>query len=202
MGGDSQLTPSEVEVIVKPYYPKFIECIEGAWGEYYEAVSSAIRAKMEKRARAAIIHCLMVHHAFRVFQGVTGINFVTARGYVHMNIQGRLLIRLKKLDDKGRPTNYQTRQVKELNSGGMLADIPEAIRLVAGYQLDGLQSALASLLIVAPRGRSLAFKLTIKDYGEGTGSLAGVSDITPPQTSSGTRLVQKSAVPEKATSTE
>jgi hypothetical protein len=202
LGGDNQLTPGEVEVIVKPYYPKLIACIEGAWAEYYDAVPPAIRAQVGSRARAAVVHDLMVHQALRVFQGVKGINFVTARGYVHMSVQGRLLIRLKKLDDKGRPANYQTKQVKELNSGGMLADIPEAIRLVAGYQLDGLQSALASLLIVAPRGRSLAFKLTIKNYGEGTGSLAGVSDITPRQTSSGTRLVQKGAAADKATSTE
>jgi hypothetical protein len=202
LGGDSQLTAGEVEEIVKPYYPKFIACIEGAWAEYYDGVPPAIRAQVGKRARAAVVHDLMVHQALRTFHGVSGINFVVAKGYVHMSVQGRLLIRLKKLDGKGRPANYQTKQVKDLNSDGMLADIPEAIRLVAGYQLDGLQSALASLLIVAPRGRSLAFKLMIKDYGEGMGSLAEVRDITSQQTSSGTRLVRKDAAPEKATSTE
>ena len=199
---ESQLTSEEVERIVGPYYPLLSQCIEGAWEEFCASVPPGVRAKIGKRARAAVIHDLMVHHAYRVFQGVSGINFVSARGYVHMSIRGRLLVRMKKLDSKGRPANYQTQQVKDLNAGKMLTEIPAALRLVAGYQLNDLQSALDALLIVAPRGRGLAFKLTIKDYGDGTGSLAGIHEITPPSPVVGTKLVRKRvAGPGEATST-
>ena len=197
----SQPTRDEAEAILKPHYPLFCECIEGAWDEYYERVPEDIRAKLEKRARAGVLHDLMVHHALRVFQNVPSVNFVTSHGYVHLSVQGCVLIRLKKLDEKGRPTNYQTKQVKKLNAGEMLTDIPPALRMVAGYQVNKLHSGLVALLIVAPKGRGIAFKLTIKTYGDGTQPLFAVKEITT-STSSGTTLTKKAQAPEKVKKSE
>lgn len=197
MAGTGDLNRDEIETILKPFYPHFCTCIEGAWEEYYARVPSDVRAKLGKRARANVIHDLMVHRALLVFAGVPGVNLVEAYGYTHLSFGGRVLIRLKKLDAKGRPANYLTPQVKRLNSNATLADIPQAVRMVAGYQVDKLQAGLLALLIVAPEGRSIGLKLTIKTYGDDNQTVFKVEEITHP-VSGGTKLIQKDAAVEKA----
>src|SRR5207253_2259551 len=101
-----------------------------------------------------------------------GVTFIRRRGYLHLDFRGQALVRLKKLDNRRRPSNIQTKSVKALNSPTATIDglPPAARRLVVGYQEDPL-GELTAIFIVAPVGRKNAYEIPVKIYGEPTGTL-------------------------------
>lgn len=180
------LTETEAQALFEEYRHLFVRCFEEAWDEYNDDAqySREQRAKHSKRTKANIVNDLMIHRAYVVFRNVAGISFVVKWGYHHLSIRDRALVRLKKLDKRGRPANVQTKRVKALNSPNATIDglPPRARRLVAGYQEDGLGNLMA-IFIVAPVGRKIEYRIPVKIYGQPEeGLFAEPHEITPTPT--------------------
>lgn len=98
------------------------------------------------------------------FTGRQGVRIGDRRGFLELLI-GRYVLRFKKLDRKGLSRNVLTDQQREwfnvqLSLPGMP---PEAVRLIAGYQLDVFQSKINAVLLTRPKLRAVEWKFSIED---------------------------------------
>jgi len=181
-GMPDDLTETEARALFEEYRHLFIRCFEEAWDEYNDGgqYSTEQRAKHSKRTKASVVNDLMIHRAYVVFRNVSGVQFVVKHGYHHLSIRDRALVRLKKLDKQGRPSNIQTERVKNLNSPNTKIDgLPtRARRLVAGYQENGV-GGLMAIFIVAPVGRKIEYRIPVKIYGQQDDLFPVIPEITP-----------------------
>ena len=93
------------------------------------------------RTRANVLYDLMVNQARTEFRGIRGTEIVDPpNGVVLLDIDQRVLIRFKKLDDESLPRNYPTDAAKDWDIGEDLPGIPSSPqRLTLGYRLNRLQ---------------------------------------------------------------
>lgn len=99
--------------------------------------------------RAGILHDLMIDKARKEFLGVKGVRLIDApMGVTLIEIDEKVLIRCKKLDEGGLPSNYPTGRAVEYDNGDDLPGIPpEPQRLTLGYRLNRLQTGLRDVLL-------------------------------------------------------
>lgn len=101
------------------------------------------------RTRANILYDLMIAQARKEFLGVKGTQIIDApMGVTLIEIDGKILIRCKKLDEDGLPSNYPTERAIDYDNGDNLPGIPlSPQRLTLGYRLSRLQTALRDVLV-------------------------------------------------------
>lgn len=105
----------------------------------------------------------MRHHAIRLFDGMTGVHLDIIQGLFLVNIEGKFVVRFKKLRRDRRGSNILTGQTMLFNSQQFdLPGIPaRPTSLVAGYQLDGLQQHIDARLITCPNISGVAWHIDI-----------------------------------------
>jgi hypothetical protein len=143
---------------------------------FSDAYSAAARAEHTERATA---NCIYSHAEKRMIESaeiVVGLNAIRLRGLAVLNYQDRALARFKKVNARGRHSNYQTKQQQDYDDQKTLPGIPEpAFRLTAGYQLDAIGSSLERIMIARPLGRTVLWTAQVTLI-EG---VAAWQDITP-----------------------
>ncbi len=151
------LTRREARVILQPIEDRIRECFDAAWADY-QTMYRASQHIHSSRCRANIIYDHVVYHAKRLLSGVPGVEFLESRGLLLVRVQGALLLRFKKLNSALRSSNIPTLQViaylEQLELPGMP---PAAIRLQAGYLLNGLQTAIQGVYVTCPSGSEIAW---------------------------------------------
>jgi hypothetical protein len=105
-----------------------------------------------------MIHDLMVKHVKRRFDGSDNVRWFVRRGLFHLEIDGPLWLRFKKLDRNMRASSIPTRQalsflnVLQLELPGMPGPVP---RLTAGYVLNQLGTAIEGAYVTCPLGSEI-----------------------------------------------
>lgn len=170
----------QVEEILKPYLMIFAECFRGGMADYS---TKYIETRMvhSARTRANIFRDHVVDHARRNFAGKEFVRSVeTANGLFCIEIdgegsgiEGRLLIRFKKLNGKLQASNVLTKQAVDFNDQkevlpqpvqmslfGDLSKVklPLPTNLNAGYIPNELWTGLEGMYLTCPNGkRSIAW---------------------------------------------
>lgn len=157
------ITEQRAKAILEPHLDAIRDCIQAAW-QRWEKLDPAAQFPLSTRSRATCIYDYICHEVRHRFAGTSDVTIQTSHGVLLLNFAGIVLIRFKKLDDSRRGSNIPTRHQRLLSMQLELPELPpEATRLVAGYQLDKLQSSLSDILITCPRGRTVEWFFSVHD---------------------------------------
>lgn len=156
-----RLTQNEVAEILRPHYDRLWRCGALPFYKYLEQYPNT--AIHNLRTRANIVHDLMVHQARLEFGEVRNARIIDLqhpylRTFVEIN--ERILLRFKKLDETKHAKNYPTKFVRDYEQDRDLPGIPpRAHRLTLGYRLNLLQTEVLDVLITSFLGKRLEFDL-------------------------------------------
>lgn len=129
------------------HLPTLRRCLHGgwrAWKEHYTARHHVLDA----RARAAIVYCEIIHRAKELFAEDNNVKIVQRRWMYLLFFGDDIVLRFKKLR-KRKPSNVKTKQQLLLDLQQPLPTILPNTNIIAGYELDPLQQAVESTLVVA-----------------------------------------------------
>lgn len=175
----SRLTRAEAENLLKPHYERFHGCVRPAWDDYISKYPPEVRMIHTSRTKANIVRDHMVARACQAFEDVPSVRLLTHRGYFLVHVEGKVLLRFKKLGKNRRSSNYPTKQAVAYMDNLPLDGIPESTRLDVGYQLNDLQTMIATVLINCPRWQGTEWVIDLEV--ELQSSIPQVHEITPSQ---------------------
>lgn len=145
------LSHAEAETILDPYKGLLREVVDSAWRDYC-SLRNNIPHVFTPRTRASIIHDFMVSHARNKLAGIKGVRLLDVGGLFLVEINEKILIRFKKLNDDKMPNNIPTQQALDFMEQLELPGMPHIIRLVVGYELNKLQTGIQAISVTCPRG--------------------------------------------------
>lgn len=157
----------EVDSELKPYFHGLYLCFQKAW-ELWMEMATVLPYQFEaikSRARANILYDLIRKVVIERYGADADVVLREERGFLLMVIQDKFVLRFKKLDRngltcKGHTPQYHAYFSHQLPLPGMP---PEAVRLVAGYQLDPAQASLKDVLVTLQWDRQLVWFASIQD---------------------------------------
>ena len=122
------------------------------------------RSSVRQRVLASFA-IMLVDHARRTFDEVQGITIVERGKLVLFGIEGKVLLRFKKLDPRGRSANIPTEQALSYAYQRPFAEpgFRRATNIDIGYELDSLQQEMVRILLSCPTGKRIAWTITLLD---------------------------------------
>ena len=76
-----------------------------------------------------------------------------------VDLDGKVQIKFKKLNDKFQPQNIQTNQVRAFMEQQALPGFSPATKLIAGYQTQNYNREIKCVAIVCPNGNEIIWRL-------------------------------------------
>jgi hypothetical protein len=178
---NSIIPKDDAETIFKPYFQDLSEIINGAWTawEEFQKVAPDLWMPLRARTRANFIYDHIVHRATEKFDNQEskskGIGLEEKRGFLLIHIANKLTIRFKKFrGKKWQVSNVQTMQQVLFSLQLDIPGLPKSTRVVVGYKLNELQTAIDQLAITCRSGEQLEWVIEIPDASAGN-----VISITP-----------------------
>jgi len=137
-----------------PLLDEFDQIIRNAHARYRAYLPADI-LELDRRAQAACTYCHMSAGADRLFLGRPGVRLLDIKGLrLWLFEEANAVIRLKKMDEDGRTSNYPTKQAKDYDRGYDLPGLPmPPVRLTAGYLLDATAANFERTQIARPHGK-------------------------------------------------
>lgn len=110
----------------------------------------------DKSTAAHNVWCYMQAEAERRLLKYPRVVLKNIRGMKVWIVEDFAVMRLKKLDEEGRSSNYRTVQQDEFDRGDDLPGLPPAAaRIVAGYVLDKAERNVDWVLVARPTGAAM-----------------------------------------------
>src|ERR1700738_4897176 len=121
--------------LLQPHYAGFRAIIQGAWVDYQNLPPST-KAQLSNSARANCVYSFMIFRARAYFNRVPKAYETNSRGLILFGIDGKILIRFKKLKKDKTPSNYPTEHAVQFSAQLNLPGIEPAARVTTGYILN------------------------------------------------------------------
>ena len=155
---------AEAKGLLAPYVAIIRKAMDEGWNRWEELGNGASHLKhpLLARTRANFISDHIAHFIDQRFRGDKHALVTKDRGFLLLNIRGKLLIRFKKLDKNGRSRNILTKQQRLFAFQRPLPGLEDETRLTAGYRLDELQIGIQDVLITCPVGKEMRWMYTIE----------------------------------------
>ena len=158
-----RLGQQEVVDILKPHYDRLWRIAVFPFYEYQEKYPNTSIHSL--RTRANIIHDLMVHRARFEFDKVSGtriIDLTHPNSRTLLEINQRILLRFKKLDESRQSRNYPTRFIRDYELDHDLPGIPpRAHRMTLGYILNLFQTEVQNVLVTSAMGKRIEYDVEL-----------------------------------------
>lgn len=150
------LSKEEAANLLRPFFSDFRQIIDDAWQEWMEITN---RHKLDNRARAGAVHCLIAHRALERFSRTKGAKAVRGGGTLWLYIGEHIKTRFKKLDEKLLYRNYPTATQLQLELQGNIPGILPGTYLTLGYVLDDLQQSVARHLVTLQVRKRVVYEI-------------------------------------------
>jgi|GraSoiStandDraft_4_1057263.scaffolds.fasta_scaffold50720_4 hypothetical protein len=147
----------------------------GAHQLYQQRYPADILAEHDESTAASCVRAHMLMAVMRRFDGTDGCHVLDINGLKVLNYRDLAVFRFKKVDAAGRHQNYQTEQQKDFDGQLPLPNLPAAVRLTSGYQLDISGQAIERIIIARPLGTSIMWTAQVNVIED----QASWIDITP-----------------------
>ena len=151
-----RLTEAETVRLLEPFADALWRIGAMPAFNYFEGFPE--QAILSPRSRACIIHDLACHRARVEFLSWTdGVRIIEVRnGHTLVEIEEKILLRLKKLNETKDPSNVRTKFIRLYEAGAELPGIPpKAQRATLGYRLNPLQTTIRDVRIASRDGAVL-----------------------------------------------
>lgn len=152
------LSKEEASELLRPHFADIRQSMDEAWQEW---LATPNRHKLDNRARAANMHCFIVHNALEKFLKKHGAKPVRTGNSFWLYIDEHIKARFKKLDDNKRYRNYPTATQLQLAFQGNIPGILPGTYLTLGYQLDKLEQSIAHHLVTLQIGKKVIYEIDI-----------------------------------------
>lgn len=174
---------------LRPYVADLCECVQSAL-EDFAREHGPYRHRYTTRTEASIIHDYMVDHVKRRFP------FKLHQNLFLLELNGKYLIKLKKLDKQLRSRNYPTQMVLDFLTQQQLElfDLPTPINLQLGYQRHPIEVTQSKVWLTRPNGRLLDWMWPLSAHTP--------VELPQPSMLGGVEQIQGGRVRPKATQTE
>jgi hypothetical protein len=168
---DNQPPKEDLALTLQPHRERLRGVIQNAFLEWTSLPPEQL-VDRSARTRASWIFDGMVKHARASFVGVPGVELRERRNMFFLEMDGKVLLRFKKLDRNRKVSNIPTaQQLRLLNQEFVqleLNGIPrKLIILNAGYQLNPLQTDIENLLVTLQEGRSVTWTYALPQDADG-----------------------------------
>lgn len=161
--------------ILEPHFFRLHESWHNAF-DRYQSYPAEIKAQHDDRAVTSCIHAHVIHEIRGQFAEVRGVKLLNIRRLNVLNIQNKLVLRFKKVDEAGRSSSFRTHQQENFDKQLPLPGLPQAAtRLTIGYEPDVAFSEIVRVLVSCPHGESILWASQINQV-DGEHRWA---DITP-----------------------
>jgi hypothetical protein len=182
--------------------------ISGALNEFLEK-HSPLRHSYSLRSEASIIHDLMVIHLRKEFEDVPGVGLHLKQHLFLLGINGKYVIRTKKLSKRLLTRNHVTQQVLDFLHQAQLEipGIETPTNLNIGYQPNGAELGTAKIWMTCPNGGKVAWAWPLSDASEDYGPsqaqvpltvITPVTPATPVTAAPAARVKPRATVPDSA----
>lgn len=173
-------TPDHAAEILGPYLPVLHQVVRRAVAKW---MALPVVNRMAKRSttRANWIYDEMVEAAFEELQGIEAIALKVTRGYLRITIAGQFSVKLKKLNDRLRPSNVRTKASQAFVNQVMLEieDAPAPLtNIFLGYKWDATETEI-EVYIVCPIGDNNLWNIQITADGTGGAAVGAPAPIAP-----------------------
>lgn len=154
--------------ILQPHYQGFLSIVQGAWADYLN-LPAKDRAQFSPTTRANCVHNFMIFRARAYFLRIPKSYETESSGQILFGIDGKVLIRFKKLRKNKLPSNYPTTHAVEFAAQMTLPGVERAARVTVGYILNKSQTEILTILVTYCIGDRIIWTIDIDEPGEGTG---------------------------------
>lgn len=175
MDEEQEREQQKAMAVLEPHFSTISKIYDAAVELYNSGTTAQARAEHDSRAALAAIY----RHAWMGYQRELseqpGFHFLTVRGLHVLNIQDRIVLRAKRVNENGIHVNNPTKQQRDFDRHQPLPGLPpEAVRLVVGYQLDPAFSKVERVIIRNPQSGWLSQIVLVDE-------VYAWEDITPAQ---------------------
>jgi hypothetical protein len=141
---------------VRPYEDRIAKVVTRAWDAWWK--SAAKKTYAYRRVRACAVHELMVREARKEFESDRDVHIINGQETIYLLIKNRVILRLKKGDDRGLGQNNHSQQSLAFVSANADVDalplgLPDVQRADVTYLLNPLETRIERVLIVGRDGR-------------------------------------------------
>lgn len=151
----SLITQDNALEILQPHLTKLCSILTGAWSDYLK-YSPEQKILHSPRTRANIIYDHAIDRAKTDLVDDESVRLVELPAEHKQKLllfRDALTVRPKMLDGKLMPKNHKSAQNSDLMGQRQLPGIPDICHLIAGYQLNGQETAVESLYLTCPNGK-------------------------------------------------
>ena len=161
---DDLITEQEAIGLIAPYQALICETADAAWASWLalQTAMPAMTRGVKARTRAGLVNDLWTQGVRDRLANEPGVFINDQRGFLLVEIGGRVVVRFKKLDGRSRSRNYPTHQQLAFVQQIPLEGMPPYARLTAGYRLDASQTAIVDILLTLPIGDRLAWQFSLR----------------------------------------
>jgi hypothetical protein len=153
----SPISQDDAEAALERFYPAFWELMSTAWKKW-ESIPPNLRVELNTRARANCVSSFIAFNAESLFRKIPGATIIPSRGMILVGVDGKILLRFKKLDSDKRYRNILTRQQRMFALHQELPGMPaKASVLVVGYLLNTTETGVEAVLVTCTNGTRLEF---------------------------------------------
>jgi hypothetical protein len=179
---NNQPSKEDLALTLQPHRDSLRNVIQSAFSEWMSLTPSQLLDR-SARTRASWIFDGMVKHARSSFAGVPGVELRERRNMFFLELNGKVLVRFKKLNRNRQVSNIPTaQQLTLLNQEVQLElnGIPRKLTVLnAGYQLNLLQTDIENLLVTLQEGRSVTWTYALPQDVDGEAFNMTVLPQTP-----------------------
>lgn len=172
----------EAQKLLLPHFARFSNVLSAGF-ETLEAVPARERARLGKGTKASIVHDGMVFEATRAFRDVPGTRMLDIRGLAILAIGPNLelMMRFKKLDDRGVPCCYPTAQATliDLNQFEIFPNRPVQF-VTLGYRLTNTGIPDGFGYVSCTHGDTVLWSIPVPKAPPAEGQVFPMSPPAPP----------------------
>lgn len=150
----------EVQTLLKAIQAPLTRVVMGAWADWREVAPKI--GRRFARTPANVIYERMIARAVSEFESMPGMHILSGHQTVHFVYQDAVRFRFKKGDEKGLSRNYPTQMALAFNDQTSdLFGAPTITRVDIVYQLDGLQTRVTDVSVVARHDMSVLWSYSL-----------------------------------------
>jgi len=145
------ISQSDVFGVLEPHIPTIRECVHAGLDDFNVNYDSE-RFRLSARSRASVIRDLIFFHVRRLFEGVKGVKILQKETFEGLLVEQRILLRIKKLNNKKQASNLPTRQALDFSNQQLCFEgfLPPIACLNLGYIPDKAWVCAEEIVIACP----------------------------------------------------
>jgi len=157
---------SEVRRLLHPREPAIAKIALDAWARWWR---NPERTQLFRRSRAYLMHNYMMIDANAGLALDRGIHIISGQETSYFLVEGRLLFRFKKGDERGVSSNIETQASLAFIEPEMpLIELPDVARVDIAYVVNPLETLIQTILVVARDGDQALWSYPIYPRAEET----------------------------------